>query len=264
MTDISEINLRTYSRPGETRKYARLAGLLPAEAAILDRFRPDVAGARLLDIGVGGGRTTEALSALAREYVGVDYSAEMVERCRVRHPGRTFETADVRDLSAFGDDTFGVVVFSFNGIDSLNHADRLRAWAEMRRVLRPGGLLVVSSHNRNAPQTGAWSLSYVPRPAEWLAAPAGSAKKIAKYLLGIRNSLRNKRHELQEDEYAIVNEEAGCYGLMSYVITPERQVAQLRRAGFEVLEAVDLEGGVLAEPAHGTIDPWIYYVCRRP
>ncbi len=93
MTDISDINLRTYSRPGETRKYARLAGLLPAEAAILDRFRPYVAGARFLDIGVGGGRTTEALAALAGDYVGVDYSAEMVRRCRARHPGRTFETA---------------------------------------------------------------------------------------------------------------------------------------------------------------------------
>ncbi len=51
---------------------------------------------------------------------------------------------------------------------------------------------------------------------------------------------------------------------MSYVITPEKQTAQLRRAGFDVLEAVDLRGDVLHEAGYGTTDPWIYYVCRRP
>jgi hypothetical protein len=38
MPDISEINLKTYSKPLETWKYARLSGLLAAEVAILRRY----------------------------------------------------------------------------------------------------------------------------------------------------------------------------------------------------------------------------------
>ena len=263
MPDISEINLRTYSKPIETRKYARLAGLLPAEAAILARYRRLVEGGPILDIGVGGGRTTEALLELSPDYVGVDYSPGMVERCRVRFPGTRFEVADVRDLAAFADESFALVLFSYNGISSLDHADRLKALAEMRRVLSPAGICVFSAHNRNSPQTGAWSLKHIPALESWVRAPVPSLKQLVKYPLGIRNALANGRHARSEPDYAIVNDEAGCYGLMSYVIAVDKQLAQLRAVGFVPVEAVGIDGQPLAPDQYGTADAWIYYVCRR-
>jgi hypothetical protein len=66
-----------------------------------------------------------------------------------------------------------------------------------------------------------------------------------------------------EPDYAIVNDEAGCYGLMSYVITVEKQLAQLRSVGLDALEAVGTDGQALAPDAYDTEDAWIYYVCRR-
>lgn len=263
MPDISEINLRTYSKPLETRKYARLAGLLPAETAIIARHRATVAGRPILDIGVGGGRTTEGLLQVSRDYVGADYSAAMVERCRARFPGVRFETADVRDLSRFADGSFGLVVFSYNGISALDHGDRLRALREMRRVTAPDGLAVFSAHNRNSPQAGPWSLQHLPPPADWLRSPVPSLRQAAKYPLGIWNSFANRRHARSEADYAIVNDEAGCYGLMSYVITVDRQLAQLRGVGLAPVEAVGLDGRILRPDEHGTRESWIYYVCRR-
>ncbi len=263
MPDISDINLKTYSKPLETRKYARLAGLLPAETAILERYQHLMAGGPILDIGVGGGRTTEGLLEISADYVGVDYAPAMIERCRARFPEVRFEVADVRDLSAFGDASFRLVMFSYNGISSLGHEDRLRALREMRRVLSPEGICVFSAHNRNSPQTGAWSLKHIPGIESWLKAPVPSLKQLAKYPLGIRNALANRSYERSEPDFAIVNDEAGCYGLMSYVITVEKQLAQLRSVGLEPLEAVGTDGRPLGAEDFGTADAWIYYVCRR-
>ena len=263
MPDISEINLKTYSKPLETRKYARLAGLLPAETAIIERYRDDIAGKAILDIGVGGGRTTEGLLRVSSDYLGTDYAPAMIERCRTRFPGVRFDVVDVRDLSRFADESFALVMFSYNGISSLNHEDRLQALREMRRVLSRRGVCVFSAHNRNSPQTGAWSLRHIPPPRDWVKAPVPSLKQLLKYPLGIRNSLAHRHHERSEPDYAIVNDEAGCYGLMSYVITVDKQLAQLRSVGFVPLEAVGINGRVLRPDEYDTTEPWIYYVARR-
>jgi ubiquinone/menaquinone biosynthesis C-methylase UbiE len=60
----------------------------------------------MLDIGVGGGRTTKYFFPLAKEYVGIDYSPEMIQACKKKFPELRFEVADVRNLSLFGDGHF--------------------------------------------------------------------------------------------------------------------------------------------------------------
>src|SRR5690348_17274690 len=99
-------NRRFYESRFIGARYARQSGLQPAEAAIIERYRRQVSGARILDLGVGGGRTTAFLAPLAGDYVGVDYSREMVERCRKRFPAARFEIADAADLSRFADASF--------------------------------------------------------------------------------------------------------------------------------------------------------------
>jgi ubiquinone/menaquinone biosynthesis C-methylase UbiE len=58
---------------------------------------------RLLDVGVGAGRTARQFAELSYEYVGTDFSSAMVETCRARFPQFRFEVGDVRDLSRFAD-----------------------------------------------------------------------------------------------------------------------------------------------------------------
>ena len=102
----------------------------------------------ILDLGVGGGRTTPYLSQKAARYVGVDYSEEMVQSCRRKFPELEFQVCDASDLSGFSDSSFDAIVIAFNGLDCVSPAERRRqCLRECARVLRAGGVLIFSSHN---------------------------------------------------------------------------------------------------------------------
>ena len=106
------------------------------------RLAGDVAGMEILDAGCGSGPLMEALRGKDAVVSGFDLSPAMVELARQR----LGEDADVRvaDLGAplpYTDDTFDLVVASL----SLHYVkDWASALAELRRVLKPGGRLVVS------------------------------------------------------------------------------------------------------------------------
>jgi ubiquinone/menaquinone biosynthesis C-methylase UbiE len=139
-------NLRTYRVPEVASHYASLNYLTPCERLLFRTYiKP---GMSVLDLGVGGGRTTSCLSRVASRYVGVDYSEAMIRACRRKFPELNFLLADASDLSAFEDASFDAVVFSYNGLDCVVPDEkRLRCLRECWRVLRPDGVLVFSSHN---------------------------------------------------------------------------------------------------------------------
>jgi SAM-dependent methyltransferase len=99
----------------------------------------------VLDLGIGAGRTTPHLRGLGGRYVGIDVEPAMVAACRERFPDADVRVGDAADLSAFDDGSFDAVVFSFNGLDYV--ARRAACLDECRRVLRPGGVLLLSRHN---------------------------------------------------------------------------------------------------------------------
>lgn len=104
-----------------------------------------VRGRRVLDAGSGTGYGTSILARTASEVVGVDVDPEAVREATAIAP----DNADivVGDLAAlpFADDAFDVCV-CFETIEHV--ADQSSALDEIRRVLAPGGLLVISSPNR--------------------------------------------------------------------------------------------------------------------
>ncbi|WP_246050979.1 class I SAM-dependent methyltransferase [Nocardioides guangzhouensis] len=106
------------------------------------RLAGDVSGRRILDAGCGSGPLTAALRAQGAVVTGFDASTAMVALARQR----LGDDADVHvaDLGAplpFGDDEFDDVVASL----VLHY---LEDWAgpltELRRVLKPGGRLILS------------------------------------------------------------------------------------------------------------------------
>ena len=144
-----EASLKTYRGPELISHYASLDYLTPCERFLFDIYiKP---GAAILDIGVGGGRTTPQLASKASHYVGIDNSEEMIDACRHKFPALQFLVADASDLSAFDDASFDAIVIAFNGLDCLfPDKKRWQCLQECNRLLRKGGVLVFSSHNPQA------------------------------------------------------------------------------------------------------------------
>src|SRR5579862_4842734 len=139
-------NLQVYRNPEVASHYGSLDYLTACERRLFDAYLR--AGMAILDVGVGGGRTTPYLSQKASRYVGVDYSEEMVRVCRAKFPRLEFLVADASDLSGFSDASFDAIVFAFNGLDYVLPAEkRNQCLRECERVLRVGGVLIFSSHN---------------------------------------------------------------------------------------------------------------------
>jgi SAM-dependent methyltransferase len=146
-----------------------------------------------------------------------------------------------------------VVVFSFNGIDYVSHDDRLRVLAEVRRVLGPGGAFVFSSHNRDWVRFHLLPWQGRPRPGRALLRASVAALRATP----ARRRLR--RQELVTPTYAIVNDDAHGYRLLTYYISSDDQLHQLAEAGFRDAISHDPSG---APGAAGTRSAWVYYLAR--
>ena len=108
------INKRTWKTKRALRTYGMAEGFTdPGEEMAFNRVQEDARRGRTLDIGVGGGRTTQIVLGQSRNYIGIDYTAELIDICREKFPGVDFECADARDLSQFESESFDLVQFSF-------------------------------------------------------------------------------------------------------------------------------------------------------
>jgi 2-polyprenyl-3-methyl-5-hydroxy-6-metoxy-1,4-benzoquinol methylase len=119
------------------------------EAAHRARYlwaRPLAAGRDVLDAGCGVGYGTAILAAGgAASALGVDVSAHAIATARAdAGGGARFEVADIERLDV-SDDSFDLIT-CFEVIEYVEHPEL--ALDELRRVLRPGGLLLFSSPNR--------------------------------------------------------------------------------------------------------------------
>lgn len=134
---------------GRRRSYGKLL----ADAGV----RP---GDRVLDIGCGPGYFARKLAeAVGPEgsVVGIDAAPEMIDyatRKARRMSNCTFQSGTAESL-AFPDGTFDVVVSSLM-MHHLPDEVRQQALGEMRRVLRPGGTLLLADFT--IPERGPWRL----------------------------------------------------------------------------------------------------------
>jgi ubiquinone/menaquinone biosynthesis C-methylase UbiE len=253
-------NYDAYNRPDIVADYARLAELFPSEIVALDRLRQLMPGPSVLDIGVGGGRTTIAFSEQASRYIGIDYSPAMILACERRFASSAvpleFCLGDVRQLT-YGAGSFNFVLFSYNGIDYLDHNDRLKALREIYRVCAPGGIFCFSSHNM-------WSLNHV------YGAPLTNRRGVYRKLTGILNwaVLRTANPPLREllsKRHAMVNDGAHGFRLSTYYADPNEVLSQLADVGFDSVTVYDLCGDVVEQPvADNCTDDWLAYFCSRP
>ena len=109
--------------------------------------RQFVAGLEVLDAACGEGYGAALLAGAAARVVGVDLSPKTIEHARRRYAGAghlEFRRADVSELP-FEDASFDRVI-SFETIEHLSCQREMMC--EFRRVLRPDGVLILSSPDR--------------------------------------------------------------------------------------------------------------------
>jgi len=174
----------------------------------------------------------------------------MIEACRAKWPNETFVHGDASAMHQFDDRKFDFVLFSFNGIDSMSHEKRLDTLREVYRVLKPWGLFVFCTHNRDHRRI-VTSIDF----RDW----------------NVMNNVRNLRsyvsvRSLQEraSTYAILSDPLAGYGYLSYYIRKKDQVRQLESVGFCDIDVLS-ERCEFVEPARSDRrNRWFHYLARKP
>lgn len=195
--------------------YVQFAGptggfLDSGEAAALVAAARSARNSAVLDVGVGSGRTTALLQLISDDYVAIDYAPNMVESFRRNFPDLPAHVSDARDLSEFADSTFGLVVFSNNGIDTVAHEDRVRVLRQFVRVLEPGGVVVFSTLNKSGPSFGEAPIQ-LHRPTQPIdLSPRNVIVAVGRRILrpadlvrGVRNWLRNRGRTRDHGTWAV-------------------------------------------------------------
>ena len=117
---------------------------LRAGLALFADLVREVGGGPVVDVGCGPGYVTRHLQGLGLDAFGVDLSPEMVALARRDHAGIRFDVGDMTDLDLPDRSVAGALAFW-----SLIHVpDGLVpiALAELRRITRPGGPILIGFH----------------------------------------------------------------------------------------------------------------------
>ena len=142
MTDLSTVRVG-YDRWAKV--YDHDANPLQAlEGPIVWHAIGDPRGLTVLDLGCGTGRHSLWLAAAGANVTAVDFSEGMLDEARQK-PGADaiqFARHDLHEPLPFGDGEFDVVVSGLV-LEHLRELDGL--FAEVRRVLKPGGRAVISA-----------------------------------------------------------------------------------------------------------------------
>ncbi|MGP0021542.1 MAG: methyltransferase domain-containing protein [Candidatus Sulfotelmatobacter sp.] len=268
-------NLQTYNAPEVAAHYATLDYLTPCERVLFEIYIP--AGGAILDLGVGGGRTTSYLAKRASRYVGVDYAPAMVKACEAKFPGLEFQVADAANLSLFPDASFDAVVFAFNGIDYvLPEQSRQSCFAQVHRVLKANGIFIFSSHNARAvlvrPRWNRMRLRQTARRLSgdlkilywlWLtlltAARSALAFAHGACVTLLRVLKRISSGAFWRGEGNLVDSAHG--GLLTHYSIPSRVINELEALCFRPERIL---GDDYPQPSHPYATDWYYYVFAKP
>ncbi len=259
---INDKNLKTYSTSDVVNYYQYLQQLQPAEETIIKLLKNKLSNMRMLDLGVGGGRTTKHFFPLVQDYIGVDYSVDMIDACQKRlsqsYPSIKLRLGDARNLSQFEDNSFDFILFSFNGLDYISHEDRLKALQEISRVGKSGGYFFFSSHHLQA----------IEKAFEWQHHLSFNPFKtyvnliMFAFLRGFNASINYPT--IKENNYALLRDESHNFRLQTYYIRASEQIKQLEPL-FTDIKVYSWKTGLELTTNNKMIDcsdMWLYYFCR--
>lgn len=199
--------------------------LFPQERKAVEEYFTDD-DASVLDVGCGTGRVASLLADRGFDVTGIDVSEPLVEQGRSLFPDVDFRVEGATD-TPFRSGAFDYAVFSFFGLDYLHpESEREAALRELRRVLKPGGRLLFSTHN-------SWHPLVPLSPRDLLSC----GYDVVDLYLRPAN-LRRLRSRYRVESVPLGE-------VLTYVSNPRHQYRQLRTCGFTPLDVVGRRDGRL-------------------
>ena len=135
----------------------------------------------VLDLGCGDGQVLAGVPRRELRVIGVDLVPEMVQQAAARHPEDTYLVADATNIP-LPDGSVDVVVCA----GMLEYVPETAAvLRSMRRVLRPGGTVLISFPNRACVFVRLRALE----------------RRLERVAVGVRSWLRGERHDVRAEAY---------------------------------------------------------------
>jgi ubiquinone/menaquinone biosynthesis C-methylase UbiE len=256
-----ETNKKTYSAQKVIDHYAGYVILQKPEKIIFDMLRPDLAEMKMLDLGVGAGRTTAFFAPAVKTYTGIDFIDSMIQLCikkfQGKYPHAHFMTGDVRTcLAGFSGNSFDFVLFSFNGIDHLVNSERELVFREIKGICSPGGVFCFSTHNIQCIP------DFIRIKLRW------NLYAFARSVIKHRQFIKKNRLQFQSalsSDHIVIYDNVYDFGVNIYYVRPAYQVQKLKEAGFSNIRIFDLKSGKelkTEKEITANTDYWLYYLCN--
>ena len=118
----------------------------PFDRKMLDWLIEEVHGiGPICDLGCGPGQVAQYLFERGADVCGIDLSSEMVKRAKALNPGIPFQQGNMLGLDQVASGAFGGIA-AFYSIIHIPRDRVLDALQELKRVLRPQGVLLLAFH----------------------------------------------------------------------------------------------------------------------
>jgi SAM-dependent methyltransferase len=147
MDTVTRAIRESYDRlaPEYARRIADELRRKPLDRQLLDRLVADIGSTgEICDMGCGPGHVARYLRDAGANVFGIDLSPKMLEEARRLNPDISFRHGDMLALDLPSATLAGIA--AFYAIVNIPEQSLATIFAEMLRVLRPGGLLLLAFH----------------------------------------------------------------------------------------------------------------------
>ena len=201
-------------------------------------------GARLLEIGCGGGQSTRLFADRGIDVLGTDVSPRFIARCKERYADLAFRVVDVTRPTGLPAASFDAIT-SFAVFEHLTDVEA--ALVECDRVLVPGGLLFIFGPNMLSPFSAARAVAAAVRRGEHIDAPQfdgalGALSFIAGSVIRIEAKKRGQVRFLPHTPDFVRGRHGGDWDA-SYLQTPADYEHWLGVRGYRILRLSRSFGG---------------------
>lgn len=134
-----------YEDPKRAEAYAKLEFANTYYLAYRDLpeiIRTHVVGRKAIDFGCGTGRSTRFLQHLGFETVGIDISAEMIEKAKEVDPVGDYRLTRDDDFSGLAPGSFDLVLSAFTFDNISGFLMKMRLFRDLGMLLNPAGKLI--------------------------------------------------------------------------------------------------------------------------